>query len=88
MRASCPPTKATDNFSRLPTWPGRQGIVSYGLRLYVVGRESNSTFRKDVGHRILSGLHGYTTTPIAEIIGNGSTDTVAMKGIKEFLQDR
>jgi hypothetical protein len=64
-----------------------QGIVSHGLCLYVVGHESNSTFRKDVDHRLLSGLRGYTTTPLAEIIGDSPTDTVAMRSIKEFLQD-
>ena len=64
-----------------------QGIVSYGLCLYVVGRESNNTFRNDIDQRLLPGLRGYTTTPLAEIIGNSPTDTVAMKP-KEFLQDR
>ena len=38
--------------------------------------------------RLLPGLRGYTTTPLAEIIGNGTTDTMAMRSIKEFLQDR
>lgn len=63
-----------------------EGVASRHLNLYVVGNESNSSFREHLDPRLLSGLRGYTTTPLSEIVGAGTTDTVAMRSIEEFLR--
>jgi hypothetical protein len=63
-----------------------EGVASHHLALYVVGHESNSSFREHLDPRLLPGVRGYTTTPLSEIVGGGTTDTVAMRSIKEFLR--
>ena len=63
-----------------------EGVADHHLALYVVGHDSNSSFRESLDPRLLSGLRGYTNTPLREIVGNDTTDTVAMRSIKEFLR--
>ena len=63
-----------------------EGVASHHLALYVVGHESNRSFRELLDQRLLTGVRGYTSTSLPEIVGDGTTDTVAMRSIKEFLR--